>query len=93
MYGTLLEAVGTAGRKGVKALEKGAIWLIPPYSGVSSGGTASGLCPRGWRGRRRFAERPLQEICGASPASPVRVKAGAPRVRKAEERSDAVHCS
>lgn len=50
--------------------------LVRPAAGVSSGGAAFGLSSEGGG---------QDEICGQSPASPVRVKAGAPRVRKAEK--------
>lgn len=50
--------------------------LVRPAAGVSSGGAAFGLSSEG---------DGQDEICGESPASPVRVKAGAPRVRGAEK--------
>lgn len=57
--------------------------LVRPAAGVSSGGAAFGLSSEGGG---------QDEICGESPASPVRVKAGAPRVRTAEK-DQTVHFS
>lgn len=50
--------------------------MVRPAAGVSSGGAAFGLSSEGGG---------QDEICGESPASPIRVKAGAPRVRGAEK--------